>query len=69
MDNHVKDAMEWSRTTQKVEVTTLTSEQKAKWNAKLQGLTEKWAVEAKGKGLPADQIIGDIKALITKYSK
>jgi len=69
MDNHVKDAMEWSRTTQKVEVTTLTSEQKAKWNAKLQGLTEKWAVEAKGKGLPADQIIGDIKTLITKYSK
>jgi hypothetical protein len=32
-------------------------------------LTAKWAVEAKDKGLPAEQIIGDIKALITKYSK
>jgi hypothetical protein len=32
-------------------------------------LTAKWAAEAKGKGLPADQIIGDIKALVTKYSK
>jgi len=69
MDNHVKDAMEWSKTTQKVEVITLSSEEKAKWNAKLQGLTEKWADEAKGKGLAADQIIGDIKALVTKYSK
>ncbi len=69
MDHHVKEAMEWSKTAQKVQVITLSGAEQARWNGKLKGLTEKWAVEAKSKGLPADQIIGDIKALVTKYSK
>jgi TRAP-type C4-dicarboxylate transport system substrate-binding protein len=69
MDNHVKEAMEWSTATQKVEVITLSAEEKAAWNAKLQPLTAKWIAEANGKGLPAEQITGDIQALIKKYSK
>jgi TRAP-type C4-dicarboxylate transport system substrate-binding protein len=69
MDQHVKTAMDWSKAEQKVEVTTLTADQKAAWNAKLQGLTDKWITEAKGKGLPAEQIVADIKALVAKHSK
>jgi hypothetical protein len=69
MDNHVKAAMEWSKAEQKVEVFTLSAGEKAAWNAKLAGLTAKWVDEAKAKGLPAEQIVADIKALVAKHSK
>jgi TRAP-type C4-dicarboxylate transport system substrate-binding protein len=66
MDDHVKAAMEWAQKEQKVEVIRLSPEEKARWDAKLAPLTAKWAAEAKDKGLPADDIIEDIKALVKK---
>ena len=66
MDNHVKAAMEWAKTEQNVEVITLSAAEKAKWDAKLMPLTEKWTVDAKSKGFPADAIVNDIRALIKK---
>jgi TRAP-type C4-dicarboxylate transport system substrate-binding protein len=66
MDNHVKAAMEWAKTEQNVEVITLSAEEKAKWDAKLLPLTEKWTVDAKSKGFPANDIVKDIKSLIEK---
>ncbi|MGD8523552.1 MAG: TRAP transporter substrate-binding protein [Desulfobacterales bacterium] len=69
MDNHVKEAMDWSVKTQGVEVIKLSSAEKAKWDAKLQTLTDKWIARAKGKGLPADAIVRDMKMLIKKHSK
>lgn len=66
MDKHVKAAMEWAKTEQNVEVITLSAAEKAKWDAKLVPLTEKWAVNAKSKGFPADTIVNDIKVLINK---
>jgi TRAP-type C4-dicarboxylate transport system substrate-binding protein len=68
MDNHVKAAMDWSVQDQKVEVIKLSAEEKAKWDAKLQPLIDKWVAGAKAKGLPADAIVADIQALIKKYS-
>jgi TRAP-type transport system periplasmic protein len=69
MDNHVKESMAWSTSTQNVQVIVLSAEEKAKWNAKLQGLTDAWIADAKSKGLPAEQIVADLKALVAKYSK
>ena len=66
MDNHAKAAMEWAKTEQNVEVITLSAEEKAKWDAKLLPLTEKWTVDAKSKGFPANDIVKDIKSLIEK---
>ena len=66
MDNHAKAAMEWAKTEQNVEVITLSAAEKAKWDAKLVTLTEKWAADAKSKGFPADAIVNDIKVLIKK---
>jgi len=54
------------KTEQNVEVITLSAEEKAKWDAKLAPLTEKWVVNAKSKGFAADAIVNDIKALIKK---
>jgi len=66
MDNHVKAAMEWAKTEQNVEVIRLSAAEKAKWDAKLVPLIEKWAADAKSKGFPADAIVDDIKVLIKK---
>jgi len=69
MDNHVKESMAWSTSSQGVQVFPLSAEEKTKWNAKLQGLTDTWIKDAKEKGLPGDQIVADIKALIQKHGK
>jgi len=69
MDNHVKDAMKWSVDTQHVEVIKLSPAEMAKWNAKLQPLTEKWTAGATAKGFAAEAIVSDIKALIKKNAK
>jgi len=69
MDDHVKTAMEWAVKDQGVEVITLSPAEKAAWDAKLEPLTNKWIADAKAKGLPAEQIVSDIKALIQKYTK
>ncbi len=69
MDNHVKNAMKWAVDEQGVEVIKLSSAEMAKWDAKLQPLTDKWVADAKAKGLPGETIVADIKALIKKYSK
>ncbi len=69
MDNHVKEAMEWSVKSQKVEVIELSAAEKAKWDARLEPITAKWIEKAKAKGLPAEAIVADIKALVEKHSK
>jgi TRAP-type C4-dicarboxylate transport system substrate-binding protein len=69
MDNHVKESVGWSQKEQKVEVITLSKEEKARWDAKLQFLTEKWIADASQKGLPAKAIVDDIRALIKKHAK
>jgi TRAP-type C4-dicarboxylate transport system substrate-binding protein len=69
MDNHVKESMAWSTSSQGVQVFPLSAEEKTKWNAKLQGLTDTWITDAKAKGLPGDQIVADIKALIQKHGR
>jgi len=69
MDDHVKAAMDWSVKSQKVEVIELSPAEKAKWDARLEPLTAKWIEKAKAKGLPAEAIVADIKALVEKHSK
>ena len=69
MDNHVQEAVEWSKQDQKVEFIELSAEEKAKWDAELEFITAKWIEDAKAKGLPAEQIVQDIKDLTKKYSQ
>jgi TRAP-type C4-dicarboxylate transport system substrate-binding protein len=67
MDNHVKESIEWSKKTYQVEFIELPPNEKSKWDAKLQSITEKWISDTKSKGFPAEQIVGDIKGLIKKH--
>lgn len=69
MDNHVLEANEWSKDSQQVEFIELAAEEKVNWDALLSPITESWLKDVGGKGLPAEEIVEDIKALIEKYSK
>jgi TRAP-type C4-dicarboxylate transport system substrate-binding protein len=69
MDGHVQEAIAWSKKTHNVEFITLSKDEKAVWDAKLQFLTDKWVQGAKEKGLPAEAIVGDLKALVAKHAK
>ncbi len=69
MDNHVKEAVAWSKKTQNVEFIQLSKEEKAKWDARLAPITDNWIKKAKADGYPAEAIVKDIKAFIEKYKK
>ena len=69
MDNHVQESVQWSKKTHQVEFIELGAKEKSMWDERLQPLTQKWTADAKAKGLPAEAIITDIKASITKYSR
>jgi hypothetical protein len=47
----------------------LTQEELARWNELLKPITEKWSEEAKGKGLPARNIVEDIKVALEYHSR
>jgi TRAP-type C4-dicarboxylate transport system substrate-binding protein len=68
MDNHVKESIEWSKKNYNVEIIHLNRTAKAKWNKKLQFITDNWVKTAKEKGLPAEAIVKDINMLTKKYS-
>jgi len=67
MDNHVNGAVQWSKSQQGVEFIQLSAAEKARWDAKLAFLTDKWVQGADAKGLPASGIVEDIGMLIKKY--
>jgi TRAP-type C4-dicarboxylate transport system substrate-binding protein len=69
MDDHVKNAVEWSKATYQVEFIELTQAQKQEWNALLEPIIEQYIQETSAKGLPAQAIVGDIRALIERYSR
>jgi TRAP-type C4-dicarboxylate transport system substrate-binding protein len=67
MDNHVNASVAWSKKTHGVEIIELDPATKAQWNAALSPITEKWIADATEKGLPASQIVDDIRGLITAH--
>ena len=64
MDEQIKRAIAWSKESNNVEFIALSASEKANWDGKLDFITEKWIKGAREKGLPAEQIIKDIKSYI-----
>ncbi|GAK57324.1 bacterial extracellular solute-binding protein, family 7 [Candidatus Vecturithrix granuli] len=69
MDNHVQEAIEWSKQTHQVEFIELSKEEKARWDGRLAPLIDEWIKDVEQKGFPAQAIVNDIQALIQKYSQ
>jgi TRAP-type transport system periplasmic protein len=69
MDNHVEESMEWSKKNYNIEVTELAPDEMAKWEKLMEPLIAKWIEDAKAKGLPAEQIVADMRAFTKKHAK
>jgi TRAP-type C4-dicarboxylate transport system substrate-binding protein len=69
MDNHVEESIAWSKKNHNIEITELSKDDQAKMEKAVQPMVGKWLEDAKAKGLPADAILGDMKAFAKKYSK
>jgi TRAP-type C4-dicarboxylate transport system substrate-binding protein len=69
MDNQVQEAMAWSKETYQVEFIELSNEEKAKWDALAVPITGEWIAEAKGKGLPAEDMVADLKSFTEKRAR
>jgi TRAP-type C4-dicarboxylate transport system substrate-binding protein len=67
MDNHVAEAIAFSKEKFQVEFIELSGEQKIEWNKKLEPIISKWIEDNKGK-IPAEQIVNDLKAMMTEAS-
>jgi TRAP-type transport system periplasmic protein len=67
MDEHVKKSIDWSKENHQIEITELSAEEQAKWDAMLEPLVAKWAEEARSKGLPDEAILKDIKVFSKQY--
>ncbi|MBU1696912.1 MAG: TRAP transporter substrate-binding protein, partial [Proteobacteria bacterium] len=64
MDEQTQKSIAWSKETNNVEFISLSAAEKAKWDGKLDFITEQWIKDNKEKGVPAEKIINDIKAFI-----
>ncbi len=69
MDNHVKEAVKWSKEKYKVEVIHLQKDEKIRWEKPLKEIVSEWIKRMKKYGIPGDKLVKDIKALTEKYSK
>ncbi len=68
MDNHVNESIAWSKKEYNIEIIEVSSEEKAKWDKLLEPIAGNWIQDAKGKGLPGEQIVEDIKAFGKMYA-
>ncbi len=68
MENHIKEAINWSKEKHRIEVIELTNEEKARFNVLLEAQVDKWVIDESAKGLPAEQLVKDITGLVAKYS-
>ena len=66
MDRIAQESITWSEANQGVEF--IQPSDKAEWNKKLQPIVDGWIAKKEKEGVPAKQIVADIRALIKKYS-
>jgi TRAP-type C4-dicarboxylate transport system substrate-binding protein len=69
MDHHVEEAVAWSKETHQVEFIRLPPEEKRRWDARLEPIVDAWIDEHRAKGIPADAIVLDIRALVKKHGR
>lgn len=69
MDNHVQEALSWSRDTHQAEIIALPEAEKAEWGRLLQPITDDWVQANGAENFPAAAIVGDIQALIQQHTR
>lgn len=69
MDNHVKEALDWSAKEYGLKITQLTEQEKTNWYNKLQPMQDKLVADLKAKGMPAEEYKKRLYELKDKYTK
>lgn len=69
MDNHVKEALDWSAKEYGLKITQLSEQEKTNWFNKLQPMQDKLVAELKVQGMPAEEYKKDLYELKDKYVK
>jgi TRAP-type C4-dicarboxylate transport system substrate-binding protein len=69
VDNHVKEALVWSKEKYKHQVITLPAEDKAEIVKLLNPMIQDYIKKVTAQGLPGEQIIKDVNSLKAKYEK
>jgi TRAP-type C4-dicarboxylate transport system substrate-binding protein len=69
MDNHVKESIAWSKKNYRIEIFHFSKEQMKKMHKMEEPMIGNWLNQAKAKGLPAQEILADMRAFARKYSK
>jgi TRAP-type C4-dicarboxylate transport system substrate-binding protein len=67
MDRIAQESIAWSKANQGVEF--IEPSDKAQWSQKLEPIVNDWIAKKEKEGVPAKQIVADIRALIKKYSE
>ena len=67
MDNHVKEALEWSAKEHGLKMTELSEQEKTNWFNKLQPIQDKLVADLKTKGMPAEEYKKKLYELKAKY--
>lgn len=69
LDAHIEESLSWSKEKYGIEVYELSDADKAAAEGKLAVMIDGWAEKAKAKGIPAADILTEVKALKAKYDK
>src|SRR5512145_1367709 len=69
VDNHVKEALAWSKEKYKHQMLTLPSEDRTQIEKLLQPMVQDYVKRVTAQGLQGEQILKDVKALKAKYEK
>ncbi|MDD2316321.1 MAG: C4-dicarboxylate ABC transporter substrate-binding protein, partial [Desulfobacterales bacterium] len=68
MDEHVREAVDWSKKEHQVVFTKFSEADQAQSQALLTPMVNTWIQEAQAKGIPGQAVVDDIHALIQKYN-
>ncbi|MBW2298423.1 MAG: C4-dicarboxylate ABC transporter substrate-binding protein, partial [Deltaproteobacteria bacterium] len=67
MDKIALESVAWSKANQGVEF--IEPSDKAQWDKKLEPIVDAWIAKKEKEGVPAKEIVADIRALIKKYAE
>jgi len=68
-DQHVADAMEWSRNEHGVEVVELSADERDTWQQTLEPMIEGWAAKMRAEGFDADRFLARLNELRDQYAE
>ena len=69
VDDHVKEAVEWSKKEKGLTLIRLPKEEYDLWHRKVQPIIDEWLANTSKKGLPAKEFLDDLLRLKAKYER